>query len=67
MSSDYLIEEFKKLAAFDCESYHESGIAAYLRRRLKELGLGVAIDGARERLLAEDPERCETSSNMMSG
>ncbi len=64
MSSDYLIEEFKKLAAFDCESYHESGIAAYLRGRLKELGLGVAIDGARERLLAEDPERCETSSNI---
>ena len=41
-----MLEEFKKLVAFDSESFKELDISKYLFNKLKELGLQVEIDNA---------------------
>ena len=61
---DFLIEEFKRLAGFDSESFNEKRISEYLIERLKELGLKVATDNAEEELLREDYNRTDTASNI---
>ena len=61
---DFLIEEFKRIACFDSESYNESRTAEYLTERLKGLGLEVVTDNAAEELRREDPERTDTASNI---
>lgn len=48
-----VLEQFRTLAAFDSESFSEQKIAAYLERKLRELGLFVIQDDAGEKLLHE--------------
>ena len=48
-----VLEQFRTLAAFDSESFSEQEIAAYLERKLRELGLFVIQDDAGEKLLHE--------------
>ena len=43
---DRVREEFFRLTAFDAESFHESKIASYVKRKLIQLGLTVEEDGA---------------------
>lgn len=51
INKDRLLAEFVKLVSFDSESFHEKGIAEYLKEKLRSLGLRVEEDHARERLL----------------
>ena len=46
INKNRMIEEFKKLASFDSESYHELLISNYLLDKLKSLGLDVNIDNS---------------------
>ncbi len=50
-----ITEEFKTLAAFDSESYHEKDIASYLEKKLVSLGLTVSVDDAGDRI-SEGPD-----------
>ncbi|MBP5159251.1 MAG: M20/M25/M40 family metallo-hydrolase [Lachnospiraceae bacterium] len=59
-----LTDDFLKLASFDSESFHEKAIAEHMMGVLKELGLEIRTDRAREELLKQDPERTETASNI---
>ena len=64
VNRDRIKEEFFHLTTFDAESFHESKIAAYVKEKLKNLGLRVEEDGARERIGKEHPESKETASNL---
>lgn len=55
-----LLEEFKRLAAFDSESFHEKQIAEYLYKKLESLGLTVSMDDAGRRL----SENADASGNL---
>lgn len=46
INKERLIENFKVLAAFDSESYHEKEIANYLFQKLLSLGLETRMDSA---------------------
>ena len=64
VNRDRIIEELIKLTSFDAPSYQEKEIAKYLKDKLKELGLEVEEDDARNSLLAEDASRTKTASNL---
>ena len=59
-----IIEDFKKLVAFDSTSYHEKELARYLKDRLIELRLEVSEDNAGQRLREEDESRKDAGSNI---
>lgn len=64
INRERLLEEFIRLTTFDATSYHEKEIAGYVKNELKGLGLRVEEDSAYEKLLAEDPARTGTASNI---
>ncbi len=61
---DRIQKEFFKLTTFDAESFHEKEIAAYVKEKLKSLGLQVQEDSAGEKIAKEHPESKETASNI---
>ena len=64
INRERLLNEFIHLTTFDAPSYHEKEIAGYVKNELKCLGLRVEEDSAYEKLLAEDPARTDTASNI---
>ena len=61
---DRVREEFFRLTAFDAESFHESKIASYVKRKLIQLGLTVEEDGAAAKIAKAHPESKDTASNL---
>lgn len=61
---DRVREEFFRLTAFDAESFHESKIASYVKRKLIQLGLTVEEDGAAAKIAQAHPESKDTASNL---
>lgn len=51
INRDRLAAEFKRLVSFDSESFHEKEISEYLKDKLRNLGLRVEEDHAKERFL----------------
>lgn len=50
VNEERLVNEFKKLVSFSCESLHEKEIGAYLKEKLISLGLEVLEDDAKNKL-----------------
>ena len=64
VNKNRILEEFIKLVSFDSESFHEREIGEYLEKKLKDLGLEVTRDDAKEQILKKDPDRVDTTSNI---
>ncbi|MBP3206269.1 MAG: M20/M25/M40 family metallo-hydrolase [Lachnospiraceae bacterium] len=64
VNSNRIVEEFSRLVSFDTESFQEKKIAAYLKKRLTDLGLTVTEDNAGETLHTRYPGNTETASNL---
>ena len=56
VNKNRILDEFFKIASYDSESFNEADTSGYLIHRLKELGLTVYEDNAKERIQKERPE-----------
>lgn len=64
INENRILEEFQRLVGFDSESFCEADIAAYLKKRLLDLGLSVFEDSAREQMLSKNPQLTKAASNI---
>lgn len=65
LDKERLVNEFKKLVSFSCESLHEKEIGAYLKNKLISLGLEVKEDDAKNNLAkARGVDTSESCGNL---